>query len=135
MGAVITLTTDFGMADAYVAARLSLGFPPADFGEAVTSVTMLPLPQPYRASDSSLVGHILHIDSFGNLITNIQGDDLHQTGQAITIEVGNQFISGLSHTYAEGEGLLALVGSSGYLDVSLKGAVPKPSLMPRQVTR
>ncbi len=121
MGAVITLTTDFGMADAYVAARLSLGFPPADFGEAVTSVTMLPLPQPYRASDGSLVGHILHIDSFGNLITNIKGDDLPQIGQAITIEVGNQFISGLSHTYAEGEGLLALVGSSGYLEVSLKG--------------
>ena len=104
-----------------VAARLSLGFPPADFGEAITSVTMLSLSQPYRASDGSLVGHILHIDSFGNLITNIKGDDLPQTGQVITIEVGNQFISGLSHTYAEGEGLLALVGSSGYLEVSLKG--------------
>ena len=103
-----------------VAARLSLGFPPADFGEAITSVTMLPLSQPYRASDGSLVGHILHIDSFGNLITNIKGDDLPQTGQAITIEVGNQSISGLSRTYAEGEGLLALIGSSGYLEVSLK---------------
>jgi len=104
-----------------VAARLSLGFPPKDFGETITSVTMLTLPQPYRASDGSLVGHILHIDSFGNLITNIKGDDLPQTRQAITIEVGNQSISGLSHTYAEGEGLLALIGSSGYLEVSLKG--------------
>ena len=104
-----------------VAARLSLGFPPADFGEAITSVTMLPLSQPYRASDGSLVGHILHIDSFGNLITNIKGDDLPQTGQPITIEVGSQFVSGLSRTYAGGEGLLALIGSSGYLEVSLKG--------------
>ena len=104
-----------------VAARLSLGFPPKDFGETITSVTMLTLPQPYRASDGSMVGHILHIDSFGNLITNIKGDDLPQTGQAITIEVGNQSISGLSRTYAEGEGLLALVGSSGYLEVSLRG--------------
>ena len=103
-----------------VAARLSLGFPPTDFGETITSVTMLPLPQPYRASDGSLVGHILHIDSFGNLITNIKGDDLPQTRQTITIEVGNQFISGLSHTYAEGKGLLALIGSSGYLEISLK---------------
>jgi len=104
-----------------VAARLSLGFPPTDFGETITSVTMLPLPQPYLASDGSLVGHILHIDSFGNLITNIKGDDLPQTEQAVTIEVGNQSISGLSRTYAEGEGLLALIGSSGYLEVSLKG--------------
>ena len=103
-----------------VAARLSLGFPPADFGEAITSVTMLSLSQPYRASDGSLVGHILHIDSFGNLITNIKGADLPQTKRAITIEVGDQFISGLSHTYAEGRGLLALIGSNGYLEVSLK---------------
>ncbi len=104
-----------------VAARLSLGFPPIDFGEAITSVTMLPLPHPYQAPDGSLAGHILHIDSFGNLITNIKSDDLPQVKQAITIEVGNQLISGLSRTYAEGKGLLALIGSSGYLEVSLKG--------------
>ena len=104
-----------------VAARLSLGFPPIDFGEAITSVTMLPLPHPYQAPDGSLVGHILHIDSFGNLITNIKGDDLPQTKRTITIEVGNHLISGLSRTYAQGRGLLALIGSSGYLEVSLKG--------------
>ena len=104
-----------------VAARLSLGFPPIDFGEAITSVVMLPLPHPYQAPDGSLVGHILHIDSFGNLITNIKSDDLPPTKRAITIEVGNQLISGLSRTYAEGRGLLALIGSSGYLEISLKG--------------
>ncbi|MFB0559194.1 MAG: S-adenosyl-l-methionine hydroxide adenosyltransferase family protein [Dehalococcoidales bacterium] len=104
-----------------VAARLSLGFPPIDFGEAITSVVMLPLPHPYQASDGSLVGHILHIDSFGNLITSIKSDDLPQRKQAITIEVGNQLIHGLSRTYAEGGELLALIGSSGYLEISLKG--------------
>lgn len=104
-----------------VAALLSLGFPPIDFGEAVTSVTMLPLPQPYERPDGSLVGHVLHIDSFGNLITNIKGDNLPQTKQAITIEVGNQLIPGLSSTYAEGRGLLALIGSSGYLEIAVKG--------------
>jgi len=103
-----------------VAARLSLGFPPIDFGETITSVTMLSLPHPYQAPDGSLVGHILHIDSFGNLITNIKSDDLPQVKQAITIEVGNQLISGLNRTYAEGKGLLALIGSSGYLEISLK---------------
>ncbi len=104
-----------------VAALLSLGFPPIDFGEAITSVVMLPLPHPYQAPDGSLVGHILHIDSFGNLITNIKSDDLPQEKQAITIEVGNQLIHGLSRTYAEGRGLLALIGSSGYLEIALKG--------------
>jgi S-adenosylmethionine hydrolase len=80
---------------------------------------MLPLPRPQQKPDGALVGHILHIDSFGNLITDIRISDLPQTKQAITIEVGNQLISGLSHAYAEGKGLLALIGSSGYLEVAL----------------
>ena len=62
-----------------------------------------------------------YIDNFGNLITNIKSSDLPPTKQPITIEVGNQLIHGLSHTYAEGKGLLALIRSSGYLEVSLKG--------------
>ena len=103
-----------------VAAHLSLGIPPIDFGEAITSVAVLPLPCPSRATDGSLVGHILHIDSFGNLITDIKKDDIPQPKGTITIEVGNQSISGLSLTYAESEGLLALVGSSEYLEISLR---------------
>ncbi len=104
-----------------VAALLSLGFPPIDFGEAITSVLMLPLPRPYQALDGLLVGHILHIDSFGNLITDIKSDDLPQTDWSMTTKVGEHLISELSHTYAEGRGLLAIIGSSGYLEVSLKG--------------
>lgn len=104
-----------------VAALLSLGFPPIDFGEAITSILMLPLPRPYQALDGLLVGHILHIDSFGNLITDIKSDDLPQTDWSMTTKVGEHLISELSHTYAEGRGLLAIVGSSGYLEVSLKG--------------
>ena len=101
-----------------VAARLSLGFPPEDFGEAITSLTILPLTHPYWAQDDVLVGHILHIDNFGNLITNIRSEDLSK--QAITVEVGGHSVSGLSRTYEEGDGLLALIGSSGYLEISLK---------------
>jgi len=84
-------------------------------------VTMLPLPNPDKALDGSLVGHILHIDTFGNLITNIKSDDLPQATGTVTTMVGNHSISGLSHTYAAGRGLLSLIGSSGYLEVSLKG--------------
>lgn len=102
-----------------VAARLSLGSPPADFGEPITSLIILPLLHPYQTAADTLVGHILHIDNFGNLITNIKSDDLPKL--AITVEVGNQSISGLSRTYEEGGGLLALIGSSGYLEISLKG--------------
>ena len=104
-----------------VAAHLSLGVPPADFGEKITTLTVLPLLHPHKALDGSLVGHILHIDNFGNLITNIRSENLPQTEKTITIAVGNQLIRGLSRTYAEGKELMALIGSSGYLEVSLRG--------------
>jgi len=103
-----------------VAGLLSLGLPPINFGEATTSVTMLPLSRPHLRPDGSLVGHIIHIDSFGNLITDIKSDVLPGAKQVITIEVCNQLISRLSRTYAETNGLLALIGSSGYLEIALK---------------
>jgi S-adenosylmethionine hydrolase len=104
-----------------VAARLSLGVQPSAFGQATNTITALPLLHPYWTLVGRLVGHIVHIDSFGNLITNIRESDLPRTKQLLTIEVGNQKISGLSRTYAEDQGLLALIGSSGYLEIALAG--------------
>ncbi len=103
-----------------VAARLSLGLPPADFGQIITSVTTLPLSRPHQAADGSITGHIIHIDSFGNLITDIKSGDLPKGERGLTIEVSGQLISGLSRTYAEGSGLLALIGSDGYLEIAVK---------------
>ena len=103
-----------------VAAHLSLGLTPTDFGEPVTSLNTLPLTRPHQTSDGKLAGHILHIDNFGNLITSIKSSDLPQEAKAITVEVGNRVISGISHTYGTGKGLLAIIGSSGYLEISLK---------------
>ena len=103
-----------------VAAHLSLGVPLKEFGEAITSLAVFPVSSPHRAPDGTLIGQILHIDNFGNLITSIKDSDLPRKAGAITVEVGNRVINGLSRTYGEGEGLLALIGSSGYLEISLK---------------
>ncbi len=104
-----------------VAAHLSLGRSPADFGERLSSLVMLPLTSPEQKPDGSVLGHILHIDSFGNLITDITAQELPSRGGPLSIEVGDQTIQGLVHTYAEGEGLLALIGSSDRLEISVKG--------------
>lgn len=103
-----------------VAARLSLGQPPLEFGEKITTLTVLPISNPHKGANGSLVGHILHIDSFGNLITNVNRHDLPEARETITVEVGGRRIKGLSRTYAEGQGLLTLTGSSDYLEISLK---------------
>lgn len=114
-----------------VAAHLSLGRAPADFGEKITSLETLLLTRPYQEPSGSVTGHILHIDSFGNLITDITSHHLPTTDRPLTIKVGNQTIHGLSRTYAEGEGLLALIGSSDRLEISVKGGSARSFLNAR----
>jgi S-adenosylmethionine hydrolase len=103
-----------------VAAHLSLGQPPSDFGEPITSLKTLTIARPQRKPDGSLVGNILHSDTFGNLVTSIRCRDVLPVTGTLVTEVGGRIISGLVNTYAEGEGLMALLGSSGYLEVSLR---------------
>jgi S-adenosylmethionine hydrolase len=102
-----------------VAARLSLGRQPSDFGEPVDSLVVLPAAGPERLTDGTLAGHILHIDNFGNLITDIKSSDLPKGDLELAVEIGGQLIKGISRTYGAGRGLLALIGSSGYLEIAL----------------
>jgi len=101
-----------------VAAGLSLGISPYEFGEKINSLHVLPIAKPLVDADGNVVGQVLHVDRFGNLITNIRSDNL--PGKNVTIEVGGRRIQGMSDYYAQGEGIMAVVGSSGYLEVSLR---------------
>jgi S-adenosylmethionine hydrolase len=101
-----------------VAAGLSLGISPYEFGEKINSLHILPIPKPSLDPEGNLVGRVLHVDRFGNLITNIKSDDL--PGKDIVIEVAGHCIQGISDYYAQNKGIMAIVGSSGYLEVSLR---------------
>ena len=41
-------------------------------------------------------------------------------GKDIIIRIGDRTVIGLSRTYADGERLLALIGSSGHLEIALR---------------
>ncbi len=101
-----------------VAARLSMGEPPESFGEHIDSLNTLPVVKP-RKTGNTLTGHVIHRDNFGNLITNVRETDLPQK-QNLVISVGGKQIRGLNRTYSERSGLLAVIGSSGYLEISLQ---------------
>ncbi len=101
-----------------VAAGLSLGISPYEFGEKINSLQVLPLVKPSIDPDGNVVGQVLHVDRFGNLITNIRSNSL--PGKNMTIEVGGHRVQGMSDYYAQGEGILAVAGSSGYLEISLR---------------
>ena len=99
------------------AAHLSLGVPLSDLGEPVDEVVALPPFRAQREPDGSRRGRIVHIDVFGNLITDVRGEDL--ASPRLTVEVSDRQIAGLQRTYASGQGLTALVGSSGFLEIAL----------------
>ena len=105
-----------------VAAHLSLGELPEQLGTPTDGPQILNLPA-VLASDSSLSGEVIHIDSFGNLITNIRRADWDAAGipdDCHAICCGQQAI-GLQQTYENtGPGTATILfGSSDYLEFSL----------------
>jgi hypothetical protein len=101
-----------------VAARLSLGMTAASLGENIDTVTSLPLPRP-SLQEGQIIGHILHVDNFGNLITDVKAENLSGKEQSVTIVISGSVIRGLARTYATGPGPRAIFGSSGYLEIAL----------------
>ena len=101
-----------------VAAGLSLGISPYEFGEKITSLHIFPTPKPFFDPQGNLVGHILYTDHFGNLITDIRSTDLPKG--SVTVEAAGQLIPGLTGYYEQGHRLMAILGSSGYLEISLR---------------
>ncbi len=101
-----------------VAAGLSLGISLYEFGEKIRSLHVLSIPKPSFDPDGNLVGLVLYIDHFGTLITNIKNNEL--LGKDVLVEVAGHCIQGISDYYAQNEGVMAILGSSGYLEVSLR---------------
>lgn len=104
-----------------VAAHLSRGVPPQELGEPLSSWVNIELPRP-RIKESTLMGEVIHIDRFGNLITNIKEQDLPPLDgtDALTIRFEGRILEGVKQSYAqadEGE-LLAVIGGGGYLEIS-----------------
>ncbi|MDP2675044.1 MAG: SAM-dependent chlorinase/fluorinase [Dehalococcoidia bacterium] len=101
------------------AAHLSLGVALPELGEAVTEAFVLPPFRARRQPDGSLAGRVVHVDGFGNLITDVRAEDL--SSSEITVEIRGRQIAALRRAYAGAPGLAALVGSSGFLEIALPG--------------
>jgi len=108
-----------------VAAYLRKGIPPEAFGPEIHDVVKLPLSRPqWSRKEGTLKGTVLHVDSFGNLITNISHHDLEEfrstiSRRKIAIKLGGSEIQGIKTFFAQGEEgrLEAIMGSCGYLEI------------------
>lgn len=132
------------------AAHLAMGVPLAAFGPPVVDPVLLPLPG-LAVEASGLEGEVLHADRFGNLVTSIgrlswEGEALRlrpafRRGAAdcsfcaasACVEVAGQKLHGIHRTYsavASGKAL-ALVGSSGFLEIAVRQGSAEQSLSAR----
>lgn len=121
------------------AAYLAAGVPITELGPAVPELVKLDPPR-LEITPDTIQGEVVHIDHFGNVITSIgylawDGDTLTLAPEpgsapaeplsfdaaAARIRVANMTINGIRPTYgaAEPGALLALVGSSGQLELGV----------------
>ena len=100
------------------AAYLSLGISPEKFGEPLSSLNTFNIPQPRHDADGSVTGEIIYVDSFGSLISNIKENDVPKG--KINIEIAGHTIEGIVRSYQEKEQILAIIGSSGHLEIALR---------------
>ena len=100
------------------AAYLSLGVSPEDLGPEMYEIMRLPFPAPFK-QDGGLLGQVVYVDRFGNLVTNIADKEL-AGWERVHVEICSRVIDRLSQYYAQGGSLAALIGSAGYLEVAVK---------------
>jgi len=107
------------------AAHLAKGAPPARFGKQIQDFLRSATLHPVRTKPHVWSGAILRADRFGNLITNLHIDHLPDVRtRPFALKVGLETIRRLALTYTEaaiGE-VFAIVGSSGYVEISANQA-------------
>lgn len=103
-----------------IAAALARGAWPETLGELISDPVRLDIQEP-RRDGATLHGELVHIDRFGNLITDIPADWCGQG--SLQLRVGEHVATRRVDHYAELESgeVGILVGSLGTIEVSLNG--------------
>ncbi|HEX8459030.1 MAG TPA: SAM-dependent chlorinase/fluorinase [Pyrinomonadaceae bacterium] len=114
-----------------VAAALSHGVSPETFGRLIEDDTRLAPLAPARADDGGAAAwsaSVIHIDRFGNLVTNITRRELafEEFARGVRLEINGRVITSFRRFYAEEteaseeaeSGLFAIWGSAGFLEIA-----------------
>jgi len=107
------------------AAHLARGTPSSDFGPEIHDYAIPEFAKP-RTTKGELCGEVLHVDDFGNIITNISKGDLDKTGIIegfrLSIKLRGKatrmkFCSAYGETPSKTP--LALIGSHDFLEIAV----------------
>ena len=96
------------------------GGAPESLGPAADTLASLPLPEP-RPTPGGLEGEVIHVDAFGNLLTNLTAALLPRLVAAGRLVVGDHEVSTVVRTYADAPPgtPVALVGSQGVIEAAV----------------
>ncbi len=110
-----------------VAAHLSAGVPVESFGRRARSMVRIRLPMPVVERGRRIKGEVIHIDSFGNLITNIEEAGIRKVFQRadkrdLVIACTGHRIHALSETYGDTSPgtAVALFGSYDLMEIAVR---------------
>jgi S-adenosylmethionine hydrolase len=100
-----------------VAAHLSNGVKPNEFGKQTKDFIRFEAPAPRKVSADKIEAEIIHVDRFGNLITNLKAEDLPEN---FSVEINGKKIDKQQNFYAEAEPgeLFMIWGSAGFLEIA-----------------
>jgi S-adenosyl-L-methionine hydrolase (adenosine-forming) len=114
-----------------VAAHLSEGIDPFVLGKKIDDPVSL-TQHFVKMEQDRLVGEVIRVDHFGNLITNISAKDLTEflSSEDLSISIGDLSLKGIRSTYSDvSEGNpLALIGSSNMLEIAVNRGSAKTDL-------
>ncbi len=109
---------------AHAAGLLAGGKAKAEDLSVETSSVVTPPWGELRVSGEQIAGEVVHVDRFGNLITNIGRDDIRRRGwEAFFVRAGLNTGIPVCRTYADVEAgaVLALFGSADTIEISVSG--------------
>jgi S-adenosylmethionine hydrolase len=102
------------------AVRLIDGAEPHSLGSAAANLERLAWPEPHE-TPHGIEGEVIHVDAFGNLVTNLPAALWPRLVAAGVVQVGRHAVTTLVHTYGDApRGTpVALVGSQGFLEIAV----------------
>ena len=111
-----------------VAAALSTGTASDQLGVEITDIVELESLQPKTTGDGRCEGRVLHIDRFGNCITNFTRDHLRADtpNPRAKVIVNDREIASFRNFFAEAAGfkneLFCVLGSAGFLEIAAQNS-------------
>lgn len=107
-----------------VAAALAAGAAPETLGPETDAYIQSPFAAPRPSAGGAFTGAVLHVDHFGNVVTNFGVEWAARMRRGFRLNVGQACVTALAGAYEEGPAGLpfTIAGSAGYMEISIRQA-------------